>query len=135
MHVHRPTYHSNFSSYIDCSYWLIIHDECTKMSTMFHFKYCFEQDTCELTIDPTSSNSYVDDGWYVGAIILEDFPRSTITLGGQTYTETDPMSAVPLAVSEPYATHSHLLRVFISAKLYIQVFEFCGCRRCLDADI
>lgn len=48
---------------------------------------------------PSSSASFVDDGWYVGAIILEDFPRTTIQMGGQTYTTSDPLSAVPLAVS------------------------------------
>lgn len=44
------------------------------------------------------TTGYVSAGWYVAAIILEDFPPADITMGGQSYTTTDPLSSVPVQV-------------------------------------
>ena len=52
-----------------------------------------------LSIDPFAVNTYTEGGWYVGAVVLEDYPNTDITIDGVLYTTADSLSLVPVQVS------------------------------------
>lgn len=52
------------------------------------------QSTCKLTI----AANYTRGGIYAVAIIAEDYPTTTITIGGKTYTPNDAISKTPYQV-------------------------------------
>ncbi|KAK3093703.1 hypothetical protein FSP39_019070, partial [Pinctada imbricata] len=56
------------------------------------------------TLDPVTCTlrfpaNHTQNGWFGVAITVEDFPSSTITAGGVTYTPNDAISAVPLQLT------------------------------------
>ncbi|XP_064622660.1 uncharacterized protein LOC135484892 [Lineus longissimus] len=55
-----------------------------------------DEDTCTLEFDAQASVSFASGGWYAVAIQVEDFPKTTMTIGGKTYTPSDPINSVPL---------------------------------------
>lgn len=60
---------------------------------------CF-QNTCKLEFTADTANSYISSGWYAVALTVEDFPKTTITINGQIYTPSMPISKIPLQVSK-----------------------------------
>ena len=57
------------------------------------------QNTCTLHFSAMQNSQFKTGGWYAVALTIEDFPTSTVTIGGKTYSPYQPISAVPLQVS------------------------------------
>ncbi|XP_069118968.1 integrin beta-like protein A [Argopecten irradians] len=57
------------------------------------------QTSCTLVFTADNTN-FVTNGWYAVAITIEDFPKSTITIGGNTFTPSDPISAIPVQMQQ-----------------------------------
>ncbi|OWF46014.1 integrin beta-like protein C [Mizuhopecten yessoensis] len=55
-----------------------------------------DRDTCTIHFTTDTSKTYKQGGWYAVAITVEDFPSTSITVGGAVYGPTRPLSVVPL---------------------------------------
>ncbi|XP_060069047.1 protein eyes shut-like [Ylistrum balloti] len=55
-----------------------------------------DQDTCTIHFTTDTSKKYRSGGWYAVAITVEDFPSSSITIGGAVFGPSRPLSVVPL---------------------------------------
>ena len=58
------------------------------------------QNTCKLEFTADATNAYISSGWYAVALTVEDFPKTTITINGQIYTPSMPISKIPLQVNK-----------------------------------
>lgn len=78
------------------------------------------QVACIMRLHPTVASGFVLNGWYVAAIVVEDFPKTAITVGGKTHLTSQPLSSVPLQVTYiNFKLISLLLPVMVSSMMVI----------------